>query len=848
MPEDSIKDIPLIAPFKASLNCFDCDQTYDLLACSKVTSEIYNLIRDNSIGDHFLPLSNDLSIYLIDRYTPDNHKWCDEWTIKTYPFLKTLSRTWLLNNNEINGRAYGFEPRYKATLPSELNLPDFPSEVQISVKKGKSVVITWLEFDCGSPQPSFVRNGGVYEWTKKSKTLRGREKEDFNITLVTANWLHNSVVITSFDEKDKETDEKCYTLRGLNELQIPLLMYENLEQTWNNIINQLIITTCEVLSGVTATVKTTCNGPNISREEINFSTPLFQQVPSDYYYASLICANNNYWKDGTTGKADIGKKLTVYHDKEQKFLFLKQLDTYGFFDKWREGIKETNPIGYEIHDSTIENPSDKYFLPQTTDWEFWTNSQAELSVTGSGLGKTITAIPSPNYVGGIIIFYRGRYRVSSGDIGEITSNVLFKEVLITKENKGIPVTFTLPSLSINTSNSVKVINIEKDFVGISAKTSLFTAKNNQPINIPWYGYRYASYGREQLFDLSFVDSSYPSLDEAKGNYPINTNTPRQAFKFRFKAGVQWEQPQKTISDVWTQEEFVIRHYHIEAEYLAWQQYVRSQQVMGLPYDGFYSVSESSISGVETQYINQYRREGIVIHFLGNSDLNLFSDWQVAIIKNGIAYRGITVYETVEREGGGTPRLRSAEVATIASKVAVKINVNASNIQAITFNHNILETELPSSGTEVITQGIDLRRSLRVGEVITLPDIIQTELVNGKPQRTAMPEDAFKLVLEAFQKKELTDYYELVYLADEKWKDINPIQLEARKCYVIKSNKTLILPSGLSENNKVAIAVLPCYDKDGNHLPDFTVNVTSKGMIESKIGNRSYENIIEYDRN
>lgn len=957
MSESLIKDIPLEVPFKASLNCFDADQTYDLLACSKVDVSICNLIK-NKLGNHSLPLDLDLSIYLIDRFTPDDSKWCNEWVTKTYEYLKVLSRTWLLGNGEINGSDYGFEPPYKATLPSALDLPDFPNEVQIVCQKGKSLTITWLEYDDESPQNEFIKNEKVYEYTKRNKTLFSTDKEENKITLKTKNWLHNSLVITSFNDKGKEVTEKYYKLRGLFDNQIPLLMYENLDETWNKIITQLRLTDCQVLTGVTATVKTDleifegnrkypmnvenfgAQDPYYGLEEIAFSAPVFQKVPDNYYYASLIYANNDYWQknknNATQVKEDLGKKLSIYYDKDNEDFNIIQSDTYGFFHKWRDELIENNPTGYDVSRSDFPNSLlsgidffPKSYLKNCRIMRFPSNGTLCFSdgspVTGQKLSRLNQVIyfndaawknvpslsleektdpnsyweenilgtkqfwkrialvpvyrqllftdelyyhPNKDFLGGDSFSFIDTNSERGGNYFNSCSIEAWKEIIVTEENKNNRIRI-LMNRNLSLSDSHKILTLDYPIIQ-DCELSLFSTFNNQFKGVDWYSFDNNPF---------LSPSSYPLLDglpDLASNQIITSNGSKKGYKFRM-----YLYP-KTSLDLWGVNSIIS------------QDFVNTDQtgsmVLGEKYFQLrFTHSAASVSSMiryfEETYENRDKKIGrdeidsyetnpflSVIPFLGSDDPNLFATWQVGLIKNGIDIK--SHFETDRYYGEGGTRFASLiwNRKEITTKQAITINVDAQDIQDIKVNHYLSKNEIQETfdstnegdvsleiydnGNSVnwnywnqlsVSQDILLNRDLRITEYIIPPDYVQLETIDEKQKRTNIEQESFKAFLDKLQKKENEDYYELVYLTGDKWEDKNPIQLKIKKCYVVTSPKTLILPSGLNNKNKVAIAILPCYDKDGKDLPSFMVSIVGKQPIESTILTRSYE-LIEYNNN
>lgn len=347
--QEKTLDDSLIKPI---LYLFDNDQIYDLLMFDRVHNSILSLLK-SALSDHCF--SSNKQVVLIQRYSIYNSDWADEWITKFYEWIKPLTKTWILDNGEINGKDYGFEPSYKANFPSSLNLGTFPSQIMFKVPKGETAMISWLGWTY-KENPVDLDNAvsvDVSDWSRYSQQFTASKDNDLEVTLDSSKWLFNSCVITG-----KAT---IFDNSGL-------VLYKSLDNTLSRILGKLQLTACQVLTGITATVKTDLQvfegcrkypmyignfgvkDPYHGLEKITFSAPVFQYVPDSYFYATLIYANNDYWRKNKDIpsqdiKADLGKKLTIYHDKDNEIFNIVQSDTYGFFNKWRDELAEKNPQG-----------------------------------------------------------------------------------------------------------------------------------------------------------------------------------------------------------------------------------------------------------------------------------------------------------------------------------------------------------------------------------------------------------------------------------------------------------------------------------------------------------------------
>lgn len=340
MSEEEIK-----FPIKPVLYLFDNDQTYDLLRFQNVDGSISGLISDLGFEIN--------GINLIDCFSPSSSAWADQWTTKFINALWKLSRTHLLYNAEINGQAYGFEPKFKSNRVSSLGYPEQPETVDLVVKKGNAVTITWLYKD-DDDYPESLPNCNT--WTKAARSYQATS-EDLTVTLPCGDWLFNSCVINGNGSLNVATNIK------------QILLYKYLDRTLAKINSSIALTNCEVLTGITAKVDTAVQIFQGSRAYpfygqlqynpvltnfISFSAPTFQQVPDNYFFCGLVKANNNAWNNGRIGN-DIGKKIGIKYFTNYKSISLYFIDiAHNYFAIKKETEPYNNVNGYDI--SIPNNP------------------------------------------------------------------------------------------------------------------------------------------------------------------------------------------------------------------------------------------------------------------------------------------------------------------------------------------------------------------------------------------------------------------------------------------------------------------------------------------------------------
>ena len=306
---------------KPLLYLFDDNQTYDFLWFSRVDNFISYLLN-GYFGNHAFFDAHWNNIVLMERFTPDNYEWADSWLTQLFPFIKTLSRTFLVGQDEINGRAYGFIPEYQLANNLKISLEPIPDQVSFKVKAGERVVITWMEraYSEGRVSESKLSNNYFSEWMKRYRVFEP-SKEDVTVNLDCKNWLFNSCVISAYQAGNKVTPKSEFT--GITNNQKELILYEFLESTISKLEADLKIPACSVLTGfdvvltgsynrqtqygsgidglwgwLQANFKTSlfyADGIYNSQTTIIYTKPRFQEVPSSYYYAYLNIATNNYW-------------------------------------------------------------------------------------------------------------------------------------------------------------------------------------------------------------------------------------------------------------------------------------------------------------------------------------------------------------------------------------------------------------------------------------------------------------------------------------------------------------------------------------------------------------------------
>ncbi|MGL5035991.1 MAG: hypothetical protein ACRC6M_19575, partial [Microcystaceae cyanobacterium] len=226
----------------------------------------------------------------------------------------------------------------------------------LKVYKGNSVRVSWIERSHSVSSAPYCQNITNYIdcWNRRVKVYFAPDDSDLEFKIDSTGFLLNSVVI-----------EGDGLFVGITDQQKRLVLYDFLSQTLTNITNQLKLSQCYVLTGVTATVNTTvANGefirqfpiytenygwgscPSIVGENIVFSAPVFQSVPSSYYFVYL-----------ESGGSKSGREPSMRFGSDSFSIQLSRVIP-SHFEVWRDELREKQPAGYEI-----TNPLDPYGLP-----------------------------------------------------------------------------------------------------------------------------------------------------------------------------------------------------------------------------------------------------------------------------------------------------------------------------------------------------------------------------------------------------------------------------------------------------------------------------------------------------
>ena len=324
---------------KPLLYYFDPDQTYDLIGwnlCSFALGRAFNvdhsikylngLVLSRSGGNYSYFEGNQREHILIERFTPWNYPWAEEYSTKLYNFINyytgtdiydrsEYTRTYVTETETLN---FGSESFYGLILP----IYEKPTSniVQLSIPKTStenSIFITWLEdVEIVPVDPSFVEPSKVYE--KRYKCIETSKTESLQISFNVESLAYCSVVISS----------ENVSLQSHIESQFPKsCLYKN----FDDLLHQIKLKIEEAFPRLFLMIETAAYtasfsidyvapetgesyGSSTGRQydsAIRFTRYTYRHRPDYYQSACLLFANNDYWSNGVIYN-DLGKKPTFY--------------------------------------------------------------------------------------------------------------------------------------------------------------------------------------------------------------------------------------------------------------------------------------------------------------------------------------------------------------------------------------------------------------------------------------------------------------------------------------------------------------------------------------------------------
>lgn len=331
---------------KQSLYAYDYDQTYDLLWAEHIGLPVLEIVR--GISNYlFSPAINYMPVCLIERYTPDNLPWAENWVDVNYELIKILSKTHLLDNPQLMGTPAGLEPAiiWNSNLRvDEFTITPIPEWLRFTNNRPNPISVSWLEL-------AFINQGGIGirsdSYSRQCKIFNKKSliiKPNESYLLNPSRWLRNSLVISEPQYLQIETEE----IDNLDSL-----LYSRLEAETEQLLTQLAFTTFRVLSSIDLSIEYKIRFENdasigvtdysqlglISQIEIpTYSNPTYKDVPDWYYFASLIRADNNPWGE-LQDLEDKGKPVSVVWNNNTLDLKIWNLD-YITFEGARSGIDD----------------------------------------------------------------------------------------------------------------------------------------------------------------------------------------------------------------------------------------------------------------------------------------------------------------------------------------------------------------------------------------------------------------------------------------------------------------------------------------------------------------------------
>lgn len=292
---------------KQALYCFDQYQTYDLVWAQYIDQNILTLIF-NAIPYNFI-LNTYRALYvkpiLVERFTPDKLPWCKDWSTNLYEFLKLLSRTRLCANQLLNGGSLNIANPNQINYPQQLTGLQFPQQITINLPPGETLILSWLQYSFDN-----LRVGWIYDdYNHPCLIINKNHRKFYNSkdTTISINFDVSRILLNSL-----------YLCQGSSQWltgdNLNLLWYENQANILGEIINQLgLPASIKILKSLDVVCKweerhhyflegqdSFAQLKKLYFNDTIFGNPQYEDLPDWAYWATLIYANNDHWKDYTS--------------------------------------------------------------------------------------------------------------------------------------------------------------------------------------------------------------------------------------------------------------------------------------------------------------------------------------------------------------------------------------------------------------------------------------------------------------------------------------------------------------------------------------------------------------------
>ena len=351
-------------PIKPYLYKWDEYQTYDLLHWSKVSPHLNISLPKNfaiqntrstlenqyingdlkDTGDFYrdnynLPL-------LMDRFTPWDYPWCEDYATKLFELVKFCSGTDYYKRGAIS---YAPLSDYYNPIPFDfgienksINFTDYtlPSSVSINLNipatpQPEKIIITWMEREkfqrddlpdnfIFQELPEFCKRYQIIE--TKSSAQQVNWNANINRVLLCSVVITCTTLSLTFPVIDIFNDNKALLYFYLDDLIT--LIFNHIVANFPHLHKVTDTITFQEVLSVEATNGEIFQGGKAYSKNIFTTAATYKNKPAYYYSASLIYANNNYWNNGTI-KSDLGKPIT--YDNRENIYMLKphQVGYYG---------------------------------------------------------------------------------------------------------------------------------------------------------------------------------------------------------------------------------------------------------------------------------------------------------------------------------------------------------------------------------------------------------------------------------------------------------------------------------------------------------------------------------------
>jgi len=287
---------------------FDRDQTHNLVCFENVHPNAINFIEESYKG-RFIKSSQGNTYNLIQQYSPNSNYDSGLWIENFFPLLRLLSKSGFIVNQHL------------VTIRDPISPLNYslPSSFKVKVNPKSQLLIEYLRLDTGSGYPFYLDetyrhpdnpNYYVYEnvnytylYTIGKFSYFNPEDKTVEIDITLSNYLVSSLVITNGTLSDKSLEESMLLVN----------------------VNEVVSKSILALSNFEKYIFAVDYEDNWQVEDKVVSIEI-DTISDNWYWACVIWANNNHWKQSFPQRSNLGKRLKLKKDSLRASFDIKLWD------------------------------------------------------------------------------------------------------------------------------------------------------------------------------------------------------------------------------------------------------------------------------------------------------------------------------------------------------------------------------------------------------------------------------------------------------------------------------------------------------------------------------------------